>query len=143
VEIVVLFWLLRLMPACPAEGWVTSEYGYREDPMMHRRKFHRGVDIANKAGTPIYSPWDGKVVRAASSRYSGRFVVVQSGGVRLTFMHLQSFSVSKGDQLRRGDQIGLMGSSGRATGPHVHLEMRYGGKTHDPSLALLLCPALP
>jgi len=135
-------WFLRLIPACPAEGWVTSEYGYRQDPITHRRKFHQGIDIANKAETPIYSPWQGKVVRVSKSRWRGRYVVVQSGDIRLTFLHLRKATVATGDQLRSGDQIGLMGSSGRATGPHVHLEMRYEGKTRNPSFALLRCPSL-
>lgn len=142
VEIVVLLWLLQLTPACPAEGWVTSEYGYRQDPMTHRRKFHQGIDIANKAGTPVRIPWQGVVVRVSRSRWSGRYVVVRSGEIQLTFLHLQEATVAKGDQLQKGDQIGLMGSSGRATGPHVHLEMRYGGKTKDPAMALLMCPRL-
>jgi murein DD-endopeptidase MepM/ murein hydrolase activator NlpD len=143
VDLVILLWLFRLIPACPAEGWVTSEYGYRQDPIHHRRKFHQGIDIANKAGSPIYSPWQGEVTRVSRSRWSGRFVVVQSGELQLTFLHLQEATVAKGDQLWGGDQIGLMGSSGRATGPHVHLEMRHEGKTKDPSVALLLCPTLP
>jgi len=143
VEITLLLWLLRLIPACPAEGWVTSEYGYRTDPITHRRKYHRGIDVANEAGTPVRSPWSGKVRRVTRSRYGGRFVVVQSGEMRLTFMHLQETSVSKGDQVRAGDQVGLMGSSGRTTGPHLHLEVRHQGKTRNPAVAFLFCPEMP
>lgn len=134
-----IFWFLQVMPACPAEGWVTSEYGYREHPITHRRRFHQGIDIANKAGTPVHSPWRGTVTRVGRNRYAGRFVVVQSGELLVRFLHLQEPTVSKGDQLSSGDQIGLMGSSGRATGPHLHLEVRYHGKTQDPSVTRLQC----
>jgi len=137
----VLLLLLEFWPVCPAEGWVTSEYGYRRDPMTHRRKFHRGVDVANEAGTPVHSPWGGTVSTVARSRYGGRFVVVRSGPFKMTFLHLQTATVAKGDQVERGDQLGLMGSSGRATGPHVHLGMRLRGKTVNPSMALLRCRA--
>lgn len=143
MELVSLLLFLRLLPACPAEGWVTSDYGYRKDPITRVRRFHYGIDIANEAGTPIRSPWSGKVVRVSTSRYKGRFVTVQSGPYRLSFFHLQEVSVSKGDQVKSGDQVGSMGSSGRATGPHVHLEMRYNGKTRDPAITLLRCPELP
>ena len=138
-----LLLLLHFWPSCPAEGWVTSEYGYRRHPISHRRQFHRGIDVANEAGTPVRSPWKGQVVKVTRSRHGGRFVVVQSGVFRLTFFHLQSTTVTRGDQLDPGDQLGLMGSSGRTTGPHVHLEMRSRGRTLDPSVTLLRCPTRP
>jgi len=141
--VLALLLFLRLVPACPAEGWVTSEYGRREDPITHRKKFHGGIDIANKPGTPVRAPWPGKVVRVARAQYAGRFVVVESGPFRFSFLHLKAFSVSKGDILKRGDLVGLMGSSGRATGPHVHLSMRLRGKPRDPSVVLWACPKLP
>ena len=139
MELLILLWFFRLIPACPVEGWVTSEYGYRKDPITHQRRFHRGLDIANKAGTPVYSPWHGKVIRVSRSRRAGRVVVVQSGKLQFVFMHLLKATVSRGDRLQNGEQIGLLGSSGRATGPHVHLEMRYKGKLQNPSVALLFC----
>lgn len=141
--IVSLFLFLHLSPACPAEGWITSEYGYREDPITHKRGFHQGIDIANKEGTPLFAPWSGKILKVTRARDSGLFVVLQTGELRWTFMHLKAANVHQGDQVYRGDQLGALGQSGRATGPHVHLEVRHHGKTQDPSLSLRTCPRLP
>lgn len=143
MELVSLFLFLRLLPACPAEGWVTSEFGQREDPLKHTTRFHKGVDVGNKKGTPLFVPWDGKVVRVSQSRYRGQFVTVRSGPFYVSFFHLHTFFVKVGDQVKKGDPLGLMGESGRATGPHVHLEMRHHGKIQDPSFLLFRCPELP
>jgi len=131
--------LLELWPACPARGWVTSEYGWRTHPISHRRKFHRGVDVGNAAGTAIRTPWHARVVRVRRGSGMGLHVVLQAGPLRLTMAHMRSTEVRAGDVVARGDVVGRMGASGRATGPHLHLEVRRGGRLLDPSVALLGC----
>jgi len=91
----------------------------------------------------LYAPVAGTVTRVGSSRYNGRFVVLRAQDHKFTYLHLQKATVSKGDQVAKGDQLGLMGSSGRATGPHLHLELRFQGNTVDPWPVLLRCPRLP
>lgn len=139
--IVLLLALMEAWPACPAEGWVTSEYGWREHPISHRRKFHRGVDVGNRVGTPVRSPWTARVVRVRRRGSYGLHVVLQAGPLRLTMAHLRSARVRRGDIVPRGTLVGHMGASGRATGPHLHLEVRGGGRLLDPSVALLGCQA--
>lgn len=131
----------QLAPACPAEGIVSSPYGPRVDPVTHVESFHGGVDIANVEGTPIRAPWAGKVVRVFRHRTSGRFVTLQTGRYRMTFMHLQRAAVKPGDWVRRGTVLGYMGSTGKATGVHLHLEARRSGHRGriDPGMALWTC----
>jgi murein DD-endopeptidase MepM/ murein hydrolase activator NlpD len=143
VGIALLIALLELWPACPAEGWVTSEYGRRRHPITHRRKFHYGIDLANKVGTPVHSPWGGRVQRIKRDRAKGLHVEVQAGPYRLTFAHLDAVDVSRGDEIPKGALVGRMGRSGRVTGPHLHLEMRRGARMMNPSVALLGCPTPP
>lgn len=143
VGIVLLIALLELWPACPAEGWITSEYGYRRHPISHQKKFHYGIDIANKVGTEVHSPWAAQVLKIRRNRVMGRHVLVKSGPFKLTFAHLDSVAVSAGDRIPRGALIGRMGGSGRVTGPHLHLELRQGARTQDPSVALWGCSAPP
>lgn len=131
--------LLNFWPSCPAEGWVTSEYGYRRHPITHRRKFHRGIDVANVAGTEIHSPWRARVARVARSRGMGLHVVLTSGPFRITMAHMRAVDVRRGDLVPRGGLVGRMGSSGAATGPHLHLELRDGSRLLDPSIAFLGC----
>ena len=134
-----LLLLLNFWPSCPAEGWVTSEYGYRRHPITHRRKFHRGIDMANVAGTEIRSPWGARVARVTRSRGMGLYVVLTSGPFRITMAHLRAVDVAKGDVLPPGGLVGRMGSTGAATGPHLHLELRARNRLLDPSVVFMGC----
>ena len=131
--------LLELWPACPAEGWVTSEYGYRDHPIAHRRRFHYGIDIGNAQDTPVHAPWSGKVTRVSRSRGAGRHIIISSGRFRVLLAHLHEAKVSEGDWVSKGDVVGLMGHTGAATGDHLHIELRVDGKYQDPTVALLAC----
>ena len=135
--------LLEMWPACPAQGWVTSEYGYRRHPITKRRAMHQGIDVANVEGTEIHAPWRGRVLKVRRSRGAGRYVVIDSGRLRVTLAHLSAAKVSVGDWLSKGDLVGLMGHTGHATGDHLHLEVREHGKTVDPAFAFLSCPRPP
>lgn len=131
--------LVNFWPSCPAEGWITSEYGYRRHPITHRRKFHRGIDVANVAGTEIRSPWDAHVARVSRTRGMGLHVVLTSGPFRITMAHMRAVDVRRGDAVPRGGLVGRMGSSGAATGPHLHVELRARSRLLDPSVLLWSC----
>lgn len=140
---VLLLFLFQVWPSCPAEGWVTSEYGYRHHPILSRRSFHRGIDIANKEGTEVRSPWNGRVEKVRRTRGHGLHVVVVSGPLRVVLSHLSEALVSEGDAVPKGSVVGLMGHTGRATGDHLHLEVQVPfRRAVDPSFALVGCPVL-
>ena len=138
-----LLLFLNVWPACPAEGWITSPYGARRHPITHRKKFHYGVDIGNAVGTEVRSPWAGRVLKVQRDSAMGLHILVKSGPYKLTFAHLESTAVRRGDQVARGGLLGRMGRTGRVTGPHLHLEVRKGGRIQNPSVALLSCPTSP
>lgn len=106
---------------------VTSRYGWR------RSGFHTGVDYAAEYGTPIYASEDGVVTCAQWSGNYGYLVKIQhSGGFETRYAHCSRFAVSVGDEVKKGDVVSYVGSTGNSTGPHVHLEIRYQGKSIDP-----------
>lgn len=141
MAIVLALLLLEVFPACPAEGWITSEYGYRRHPITGRRAKHEGIDVANREGTPVRTPWAGYVLRVRRTRGAGLHVVVASGRLRVTMAHLSAVGVSQGDVLPRGALVGLMGHTGRATGDHLHLEIRRAKRTVNPAFAFAACVA--
>ena len=141
--IVFLCMWFELWPACPTEGWMTSGYGYRVHPISGRRAKHQGIDVANKEGTELRTPWRGRVSRIRRTRGAGLHVVIVSGRLRVLMAHLSAVEVSEGDALDRGALVGLMGRTGRVTGPHLHLEVRDGGKVVDPTFAFASCRRLP
>ena len=107
---------------------VTSEYGYRWG------RFHNGVDLAADRGDAVYSVCGGTVAKAGTAGSFGRMVeVVCSESITVYYAHLYSIGVTKGDRIARGQIIGRAGSSGNATGPHLHLEIRYNGKAKNPA----------
>ena len=119
--------------AWPAEGWITSGFGYRISPFTGRRDFHEGIDIAAEFGTPILAPAPGRVVFAGRKGGLGMAIIVDHGyGVRTTYGHLQRMLVQAGSHVARGQQLATMGSSGLSTGPHVHYMVEVGGKRVDP-----------
>jgi murein DD-endopeptidase MepM/ murein hydrolase activator NlpD len=109
----------------PVEGRVGSSFGEREDPFNGEGKFHTGIDIEAPYGTPVRAPADGEVSGASMGAGYGREVVLNHGHDLLTvFGHLSSIAVVPGQQVIRGQVIGYVGQSGRATGPHLHYEVR-------------------
>ena len=108
---------------------ITSPYGYRVDPINGSRSLHTGLDIAGTgAGSPIYAADNGTVVTAEMHRSYGNYVVINhNNGYYTSYAHMQRLLVSVGDTVANGQKIGLMGSTGRSTGPHLHLELWYGG----------------
>jgi murein DD-endopeptidase MepM/ murein hydrolase activator NlpD len=109
----------------PVEGSVASSFGEREDPINGEGAFHTGIDIDAPIGTPVRAAADGDVVEAAMNAGYGREVVLDHGHDLLTiYGHLSAFAVITGQHVARGQVIGYVGQSGRATGPHLHYEVR-------------------
>jgi murein DD-endopeptidase MepM/ murein hydrolase activator NlpD len=109
----------------PIEGRVTSSFGQREDPFNGEGAFHSGIDISAAYGAPVRATADGEVTEAAMSAGYGREVVLDHGHDVLTvYGHLSAVTVLPGQHVTRGQVIGYVGQSGRATGPHLHYEVR-------------------
>ena len=113
---------------------VTSNFGTRNDPFTGKPKKHRGIDFAGKIGTELMAVAPGRVVSAGERVGYGTTVEIDHGlGFTTLYAHLSQTNVTRGDWVRPGTVIGLAGSSGRSTGPHLHYEIRYKGVPFDPS----------
>ena len=118
----------------PVNSRITSNYGTRKDPFTGKNKQHRGIDFAGKIGTELMAVAPGRVVSAGERVGYGTTVEIDHGlGFTTLYAHLSQILVSRGDWVRPGTVIGLAGSSGRSTGPHLHYEIRYKGAPFDPS----------
>jgi len=116
------------------KGWISSNYGYRKDPFSGKKTFHRGVDIASKRGSPVHAVASGIVLAAGKKSGYGYFVeLTHADGLVTKYAHNKKIFVRVGDLVEKGDVIGLVGSSGRSTGPHVHFEISRNGKSLNPS----------
>ncbi len=109
----------------PLEGRVASSFGEREDPLNGEGAFHPGIDIDAPYGTPVRAAGDGEVTGASTGSGYGREVVLDHGhDIRTVYAHLSAVAVLPGQHVTRGQIIGYVGQSGRATGPHLHYEVR-------------------
>lgn len=116
-----------------------GKYGGRYHPVYGGRHFHQGVDLASRKGTDIYATADGRVVSTGYDGGYGISVLVDHGyGYKTRYAHLTKSLVTKGQQLKRGELLGLMGSTGTATGVHLHYEVLYRGRTVDPMTYLAM-----
>jgi murein DD-endopeptidase MepM/ murein hydrolase activator NlpD len=117
----------------PVEGRLMGAFGSRIDPFSGEGAFHTGVDISSPEGTPVHVTADGVVTFAQTEGGYGRLVIVDhGGGVKTYYAHLSRFSVTTGQEVRRGAVVGAVGSSGRVTAPHLHYEVRIGGGPVNP-----------
>ncbi|HXG51809.1 MAG TPA: peptidoglycan DD-metalloendopeptidase family protein [candidate division Zixibacteria bacterium] len=120
-------------PQAPLSGTVSSPFGWRADPLDGKTRLHHGVDIAAPAGTPVRAAAGGKVTFSGRLAGYGNVVEVDHGGGLVTrYGHNAENLVVAGDRVRAGEAIALVGSSGRATGPHLHFEVRRNGAPVDP-----------
>lgn len=120
---------------------VGSVYGYRRDPFTGRSKFHSGVDIKAAWGDPVGASHRGTVQFAGwYYGYGNLLIVNHGGGVTTYYAHLSSFALAVGDKVERGTIIGHAGSTGRATSPHLHYEVRVDGNAVNPLQPLALEP---
>ena len=112
---------------------LTSSYGVRSDPFRGTAAMHAGVDIPGAIGTPIYATADGVIMRAGRWGSYGNVVVINHGrGIETRYGHLSKITVPENTRVKRGQIIGLMGSTGRSTGSHLHYEVRVDGKAVNP-----------
>jgi murein DD-endopeptidase MepM/ murein hydrolase activator NlpD len=118
----------RVPSIWPVEGESTDSFGVRGNPFGGGgAEFHPGQDIAAPRGTPVLAPADGKVVEAGWKNGYGQTVVIDHGnGLTTRYGHLSKIEVTAGQELKRGNQLGQVGSTGRSTGPHLHYEVRAG-----------------
>lgn len=126
--------LLAATPSLrPVTGWISSNFGYRVSPFTGRREFHKGLDIATRKGTPIIAPADGVVTVAGKKWLIGNMVALDHGyGMLTRYGHLSKILKKKGDRVKRGEVIALVGNTGRSTGPHLHYEVRLNGVPVNP-----------
>ncbi len=131
--------LLASTPAVsPVKGWVTSGFGYRTSPFTGRRELHRGLDISASRGTPIIATADGVISYAGQKRLMGNMITIDHGhGMITRYGHMFKTLKESGEKIKRGEIIGLVGSTGRTTGPHVHYEVRISGIPVDPEKYIL------
>ncbi len=122
-----------IMPAKGARLWISSGFGWRKSPFTGLRKFHYGLDISGKRGTHIISTADGVIEKTGSNRFIGNYVTVKHNEIySTTYGHLHKDNVDKGQEVKRGDVIGFMGSSGLSTGNHVHYVVSVNGNRVNP-----------
>lgn len=126
--------ILRSTPAkLPCYGWITSTFGYRNDPFTGERTFHKGLDIATSIGVPVVASADGTVVSTGFNSGMGNVVVIDHGlGIVTSYGHLNDIKVKPGDRVERGEIIGTVGNTGRSTGPHLHYEVIVNGINVNP-----------
>ncbi len=131
----------------PADGWLTSRYGFRRSPLPGSNPFHTGIDIAAAYGSPIRATADGVVTDARFRDAYGYTVEVDHGfGIGTLYAHCSRLVVQVGDEVERGDVIAHIGRTGRATGPHLHYEITRDGVPVNPETFLvgdLITPSLP
>ncbi len=114
-------------------GYISSSFGYRIHPITKKRSFHSGLDIAGNNRSPIYAVQDGEVIFSGPNGTYGNCVIIDhDNGMVTLYAHCSSLSVVKGSSVLKGDNIALVGSTGRSTGPHLHFEVRINGKFINP-----------
>ena len=123
--------------AWPVSGTITSPFGMRPNPFGGGLEFHQGLDIAAPMGTTVTAAASGTVISAGWYGGYGNYILIDHGGGMSTgYGHLSQIFVSNGQQVQKGQAIGAVGSTGMSTGPHLHFEVRIGGKPTDPAAYL-------
>ena len=137
-----LAWIAATPAVAPVRGILTSGFGHRLDPVTGKRAFHPALDIAAPAGHPVTAPADGLVLRAGRDGGLGKAVSLSHGfGISTQYGHLARVEVRPGQRVRRGEVLGYVGNSGRATGYHLHYEVHVDGKPVDPLSYILDYPS--
>jgi murein DD-endopeptidase MepM/ murein hydrolase activator NlpD len=122
--------------AWPVDGAISSSFGWRRSPYGDGWEWHPGVDIRAAYGTPVRATADGEVVAAGSQEGYGVLVVLDHGAATTRYAHLSATWVSVGQTVHRGEPVGALGGTGRATAPHLHYEVRIGSDATDPECFL-------
>lgn len=117
----------------PSYKRVSDDYGNRIHPTLKTQQFHNGIDLAAPGGSPILAAYDGEVIAASYSPTMGNYAMIDHGdGLITIYMHASSLSVSDGQMVTKGQQIGCVGSTGRSTGNHLHFSVRLNGSYVSP-----------
>ena len=118
---------------CPGYTYISSEFGYREQPIAGASTNHKGMDFAAPAGTPIYAAASGTVTSASYSDNAGNMIVINHGnGLQTYYMHCNSMYVRAGQTVSKGQNIGAVGSTGNSSGPHLHFQVMQNGTPVNP-----------
>jgi murein DD-endopeptidase MepM/ murein hydrolase activator NlpD len=119
-------------------GWLSSSFGWRIDPFTGQKSFHEGLDFPSETGTPIAAAASGKVIFADVHPQYGKMVEIDHGnGLVTRYAHASKLFVKEGDLVVRGQKVAAVGSTGRATGSHLHFEVRLNGVPQNPARFLL------
>src|SRR5690349_7291797 len=122
----------------PVKGWVTSGFGPRVSPFTEKPAWHDGLHIGAAANAPVQAPAQGRVTSVGYDSKLGNVVKVDHGfGIETLYGHLAKALVKEGQRVKRGDVVGLVGSTGLATGPHLHYMVKVNGQTFDPTKYIL------
>ncbi len=122
----------------PTKGWLSSGFGYRISPFTGQKELHKGMDISTRMNAPIVAPADGIVSKVYYDRGYGRILVLKHGyGIKTRFAHLNKVLVKKGQYVKRGETVALVGNTGRSTGPHLHYEVHLNGVAVNPRRYIL------
>lgn len=125
--------LLSSLVEPPIGGRVTSGFGWRDHPITEKRDFHRGMDIAGASGSPIHAALPGVVVETGESPIYGNYIRLDHGhGLQTAYSHCEAIVAQTGENLRKGELLGTVGSTGVSTGPHVHFEILVNGIYYNP-----------
>jgi murein DD-endopeptidase MepM/ murein hydrolase activator NlpD len=117
----------------PTKGWLSRGFGMKYDPFTGYEQMHRGIDIANRRGTPVMATAAGRVKSVGTFGGLGKMVIVDHGyGFVTRYGHLSQINVKRGQRVDRGEVIALMGNTGYSTGPHLHYEVWRNGKILNP-----------
>jgi murein DD-endopeptidase MepM/ murein hydrolase activator NlpD len=118
----------------PIKAKMNSKFGLRYSPIYAANKMHTGVDFQAKHGTPVYATSDGVILKTKCNRggYGNHIVIEHDEHYSTLYAHLSKFAIEEGQKIQKGQLIGYVGSSGMATGPHLHYEVIENGKKVDP-----------
>jgi murein DD-endopeptidase MepM/ murein hydrolase activator NlpD len=131
--------MLRCTPSVwPTKGWISSSFGQRISPFTNQKEFHQGLDICARTETPVVAPADGVVASLGSNHGYGKMLTLKHGyGLKTRYAHLHKILVKKGEYVKRGQTIALVGNTGRTTGPHLHYEVHLNGMPVNPMRYIL------
>lgn len=122
--------------AVPADGKVTSRFGYRIHPITKKEGFHTGIDIAAPQGENISAAFDGTVSEAGENNGNGKYIIISHGDFSTVYCHCSEIIVTEGAKVRAGETVAFVGQTGMATGPHLHFEIRRNGVYYNPEWVL-------
>ena len=114
---------------------ITSRFGMRHHPILHRYCMHNGVDLKAHYEN-VFSMFPGRVVSIGHNKRSGKYVVIQTAGYSISYCHLSSILVREGQYVNAGEVIAISGNTGMSTGPHLHLTTKKDGKAFNPTILL-------